>query len=202
MPQPILGFFFNGTGGPEMILVGIVVLILFGAKGLPDFARNVGKIMFELRKASNDFKSQLMEVQETVRSETRELETSLIEATNEYTDYDADHHVHDYDYDADHHDMDDWDSDHHKPDHDADYRDEHLSVTDGSGAVKDTSDAVKSPEDQAEADADKSADTDKSAGVPKATEPQSRGSKRNASLKQDRPNDAGTDTDTAKEQSA
>ncbi|MCC5832218.1 MAG: twin-arginine translocase TatA/TatE family subunit [Chlamydiales bacterium] len=39
-------------GGWELILILFVVLILFGGKRLPEFARNLGKGMREFKKAS------------------------------------------------------------------------------------------------------------------------------------------------------
>lgn len=39
-------------GGWELILILFVVLILFGGKKLPQFARNLGKGMREFKKAS------------------------------------------------------------------------------------------------------------------------------------------------------
>lgn len=39
-------------GGWELIVTLVVVLILFGGKKLPDFARNLGKGMREFKKAS------------------------------------------------------------------------------------------------------------------------------------------------------
>lgn len=39
-------------GGWELIVILLVVLILFGGKKLPDFARNLGKGLREFKKAS------------------------------------------------------------------------------------------------------------------------------------------------------
>jgi sec-independent protein translocase protein TatA len=64
--------FFSGAPGPaELILVFLVVLLLFGPRKLPEFARTVGSLMQQLRRASNDFKDQLMRVDEDIQSEAR-----------------------------------------------------------------------------------------------------------------------------------
>lgn len=46
-------------GGPEMILIFLLVLLLFGAKKLPALARGVGKSMGEFRKAKDEFESEI-----------------------------------------------------------------------------------------------------------------------------------------------
>ena len=54
-------------GTSEMIFLFFLVLILFGPKKLPEIAREVGKLMAEFKRASNDFKQQL--TQEIDKSE-------------------------------------------------------------------------------------------------------------------------------------
>jgi sec-independent protein translocase protein TatA len=44
--------FIDGIGGPEMGLIIIVVLVLFGGKKLPEFARGLGKSIREFKKAA------------------------------------------------------------------------------------------------------------------------------------------------------
>jgi Tat protein translocase TatB subunit len=41
----------------ELILIGVIALIIFGPRKLPQIARTIGKTMAEFRKATNDFKS-------------------------------------------------------------------------------------------------------------------------------------------------
>ncbi len=52
--SPVLGF---SLGGPEIILILCVVVLLFGAKKLPELARGIGKSMKELKKASSETES-------------------------------------------------------------------------------------------------------------------------------------------------
>ena len=70
---PILhiGFLSGAPGPAELILVFLVVLLLFGPRKLPEFARTLGALMQQLRRASNDFKDQLMRVDEDIQSEAR-----------------------------------------------------------------------------------------------------------------------------------
>jgi sec-independent protein translocase protein TatA len=40
--------------GPELIIILVIVLLLFGAKRLPELARSMGTSVKELRKATSD----------------------------------------------------------------------------------------------------------------------------------------------------
>ena len=51
-------------GMPEMIMIFIVILLLFGAKKLPELARGIGKSMGEFKKAKDEFEHEI------TRSET------------------------------------------------------------------------------------------------------------------------------------
>lgn len=44
-----------GLGNQEMILIFLLLLLLFGAKKLPEFARGLGKSLGEFRKAKDEF---------------------------------------------------------------------------------------------------------------------------------------------------
>ena len=42
-----------GLGMPELILILVIALVIFGAKNLPDIGKSLGKTMRELRNATN-----------------------------------------------------------------------------------------------------------------------------------------------------
>lgn len=49
----------GGIGMPEIILIFLVVLLVFGAKRIPEIARGLGKGIREFKDATNDIKSEL-----------------------------------------------------------------------------------------------------------------------------------------------
>jgi sec-independent protein translocase protein TatA len=52
---------FKNIGTPEILIIAFVLLILFGAKKLPEFARGLGQSGKEIKKASKEFKEALTE---------------------------------------------------------------------------------------------------------------------------------------------
>lgn len=51
---------FGDIGGSELLVVLAAILLLFGGKRLPSIARQIGRMMEDLRNAAQDFKNQLM----------------------------------------------------------------------------------------------------------------------------------------------
>lgn len=45
--------------GPDMIIILLIVLVLFGAKRLPDLARGMGQAMKEFQKAKDDLHNEI-----------------------------------------------------------------------------------------------------------------------------------------------
>ena len=64
----------GNIGFPELIIVFIVVLLLFGPKRLPGLGRSLGHGLTEFRRASNDLKNTIER-----EVESAELEKSLRE---------------------------------------------------------------------------------------------------------------------------
>ncbi len=56
----------GSLGAPEIILIAVVILILFGAKKIPEFMQGLGKGVREFRKASKD-------IQEEIEKETKQI---------------------------------------------------------------------------------------------------------------------------------
>lgn len=53
----LLFFIGESIGMQELILIGVIALIIFGPRRLPQLARTIGKTMAEFRKATNEFKT-------------------------------------------------------------------------------------------------------------------------------------------------
>lgn len=47
---------FGTLGGPEIFLILVIALIVFGPRKLPEIGRSVGNMMNEFRRASNEFR--------------------------------------------------------------------------------------------------------------------------------------------------
>lgn len=55
----ILPGFIGGLGTTEVILILVVVLILFGARKIPEFARGLGNGIREFRNATQNVKHEI-----------------------------------------------------------------------------------------------------------------------------------------------
>jgi sec-independent protein translocase protein TatA len=49
----------GSIGGMEVLLIFLVVLLLFGAKKLPELARGLGKGIKEFKKATSDIRDEI-----------------------------------------------------------------------------------------------------------------------------------------------
>jgi len=52
---------FGFPSGPDMLIIAVLVLVLFGAKKLPLFGQSLGRSMGEFRKMKEDFDQQMRE---------------------------------------------------------------------------------------------------------------------------------------------
>jgi sec-independent protein translocase protein TatA len=60
--------FIGGLGGTEILLLLFVILLLFGAKKIPELARGLGKGIREFKDATKEIKTEL---EESVKEEPR-----------------------------------------------------------------------------------------------------------------------------------
>lgn len=52
---------FGSIGMPELIIIFVIALIIFGPRKLPELGRSLGKSIAEFKRASNELKSTLEE---------------------------------------------------------------------------------------------------------------------------------------------
>jgi TatA/E family protein of Tat protein translocase len=68
---------FGPLGVPELILIFVVALLLFGPRKMPEIGRSLGRAIGEFRRASNEFKRTIEE--EVAADEIRSVERDLKE---------------------------------------------------------------------------------------------------------------------------
>jgi sec-independent protein translocase protein TatA len=70
-----------GIGLPEMVLIFVVALLIFGPKKLPEIGRSLGKAIRSFQDASNEFQSEFKREAEQIEQAmqtTAELEPKQI----------------------------------------------------------------------------------------------------------------------------
>jgi len=72
----------GSIGMPEIIVIFIVILMLFGSKRLPGLARGLGKGIRELKKATNELKNEL-NLDPVKREFEQEIKGNLDEIKND-----------------------------------------------------------------------------------------------------------------------
>ena len=91
-------------GWPEMMVIFVLALLLFGPKKLPEVGKQVAKALGEFRRASNELKDTWHREMAAVERETQEIKQeaeSVAQTTSEYTsDYNNYNYDSSYDYGA------------------------------------------------------------------------------------------------------
>jgi sec-independent protein translocase protein TatA len=78
-----------GIGLPEMAVIMVVALLIFGPKKLPEIGRSLGKTIRSFQEASNEFQNEFKreaeQLEQAVKT-TAEIEPKQIEAVKETSD--------------------------------------------------------------------------------------------------------------------
>lgn len=81
-----------GVSFTELIVIGVVILIVFGPERLPEVARNLGRMLGQLKRSSDEFKKEIIggdkasvSVGRELHNELRSLKSELLNPLNNLT---------------------------------------------------------------------------------------------------------------------
>ena len=73
--------------GPDLIIILLIVLVLFGAKKLPELARGMGQAVKEFQKAKDEFSDELHKAgkseTETAKSDVKPAQSTVARSENQ-----------------------------------------------------------------------------------------------------------------------
>lgn len=77
----ILASFMN-LAGPDLIIILLIILVLFGAKKLPELARGMGQAVKEFQKAKDEFSDELHKADKsetvTAKSDVKPAQSTVV----------------------------------------------------------------------------------------------------------------------------
>ena len=75
----MFAFVFESVGSGEWLVLLAVILIVVGPKNLPSAARKMGQVMSKLRRAADEFKRQLMTMDEEMKKTADDIKRDYID---------------------------------------------------------------------------------------------------------------------------
>lgn len=136
---------FDSVGGGEWLLLLAVVLVVIGPKNLPAAARKMGQVMSQLRRAADEFKRQIMTMDEEMRRTADDIKKEYIDIPEDSADRAVAENSGDDGMASD----EDPDRDIYDPDYPGDYP-EGYPEEDYYGATDENGNEVPSPDPSAE----------------------------------------------------
>jgi TatA/E family protein of Tat protein translocase len=73
---------FGSIGMPELILIFVVALLVFGPRKLPEIGKSLGKGLAEFKKASEDLKKTIEQEIEDAKTEVSSAKTEVTAAAD------------------------------------------------------------------------------------------------------------------------
>ena len=78
---------FMNLAGPDLIVILLIILVLFGAKKLPELARGMGQAVKEFQKAKDEFSDELHKAgkseTETAKSDVNPAQSTVARSENQ-----------------------------------------------------------------------------------------------------------------------
>ena len=75
--------FFDSVGGGEWLVLLAVVLIVVGPRNLPAAARTVGQVLSQLRRAADEFKRQIMTMDQEMEKAVNDVKKDYIDVAED-----------------------------------------------------------------------------------------------------------------------
>ena len=69
--------------GQEIVIIFIVILLLFGSKRIPEFAKGLGKGMKEFRRATDDIKREINDSSSGVTDDFKDIKRNIESDTSD-----------------------------------------------------------------------------------------------------------------------
>jgi sec-independent protein translocase protein TatA len=85
---------FGSLGMPELIVIFVIALIIFGPRKLPELGKSLGKSIAEFKRASNELKSTLEEEIRIEEQKTKQEEAARAAAATQPAAPAPEHTVH------------------------------------------------------------------------------------------------------------